>query len=111
MVGFSGDLAGLPIDIRTRLSHHAKFYKRWREFMTGSICHLLTPIANQNDRGGWVAFQLQSPDGQGENLVLVYRLDDGISRKCIPLRELDPEHLYSITNDDAPGKAPLSLSG
>jgi alpha-galactosidase len=111
MFGFSGDLAGLSAEVRARLRSHGEFYKRWREFITGSVGHLLTPIRKLSDREGWVGFQLQSPDGRGASLVLIYRLDDGVARKSFPLRDLDPEHRFVVTSDDAPDQPPIMLSG
>jgi len=108
--GFSGDLAGLSAATRARLRLHAGFYKRWRDFMTGSVAHLLTPVERLTVRSGWVAFQLQAPDGSGPNLVFAYRLDDGASRKCFPLRGLDPQRVYTVTSVDAP-EAAAQFSG
>jgi hypothetical protein len=111
MFGFSGDLAGLPAEVKSRLRHHAGFYKQWRVFLAGSVGHLLTPARILSDREGWAAFQLQSTDGNGRSLVMVYRLDDDVSRRSFPLRDLDPEHRFAVTSDDAAGAPPGILTG
>ena len=111
MFGFSGDLAGLPDEVRARLRHHAGFYKQWRRFLSASVGHLLTPVRKMSDREGWVAFQLQAADGSGTSLVMAYRLDDGAARRSFPLRELDAGHRYAVSSDDAPGEPALMLTG
>jgi alpha-galactosidase len=102
MFGYSGDLAGLSSQIKQRLRQHSEFYKNWREFMTWSICHLLTPVENIKVRNGWVAFQFQQPGEEAPQLIFVYRLDDDSPQKNIPLRNLEPRQAYHITNIDFP---------
>jgi alpha-galactosidase len=109
MLGFSGDLAGLSVKIRARLRHHVEFYRHWRGFLAGSICHLLTPIQGLNDRSGWVAFQMQQPQEKGASLVFVYRLEDGAACKRISLQGLDPERAYQVTTDDKPAGEPYGF--
>lgn len=45
------------------------------------------------------------------NLIFVYRLDNGISRKRIPLQELDLQRLNAVMSDDAPAESVWMLSG
>ena len=111
MYGYSGDLAGLSLKTRRQLRFHGEFYKRWREFISRSICHLLTPIEVLENRSGWIAFQLQSADKQGPKLIFVYRLDDDVSRKKIPLRELNPQHIYRVAGEAGRAVSPRSFSG
>ncbi len=111
MFGYSGDLTGLPIESRQRLRQHNEFYKNWREFLTRSICHLVTPVEGINNRDGWAAFQFQSPERKGLNLVAVYRLDDDRPEKNIPLRELEPRRSYHITENELPKTNIGELSG
>jgi len=95
MLGFSGDLAGLPQEARERLRVHVAFFREWREFIAGSVAHLLTPPCPKEERGGWVALQLQKP-GERSNLLFVYRLDDAADSKRFYPRNLVPEHAYTL---------------
>ncbi len=98
MFGLSGDLAGLTADMKRRLRHHAQFYKQWREFIAGSVAHLLTPPALRGDSAGWVAIQLQRPD-QPVSLLFVYRLDDINTTRAFCLQGLDAAQTYSVIDD------------
>jgi hypothetical protein len=82
------------------------FFKKWRAFIANSVAHLLTPVATKEDRRGWVAFQLQSPDGSGPSLVFAHRLSDVVSGRRFRLCELKREGRYRIVGDDgaAPGE-------
>lgn len=95
MLGFSGDIAGLPKEAQSRLLYHTEFYKKWREFIIGSVGHLLTPVKLKNDHTGWVAIQLTNPQSK-DSLLFVYRLDDSSQEKTFSLRELDADANYSI---------------
>lgn len=97
MFGLSGDLAGLSADARSRVAHWVAFYKEWRDFITGSVAHLLTPIAPRPDRQGWVAFQLQEPAGD-RSLLCAYRLDRTEPRHAFRLRGLDPAREYRVVD-------------
>jgi alpha-galactosidase len=99
--GLSGDLAGLPPGVRSRLRQHIQFFKTWREFIAASLAHLLTPVSGVDDRRGWVAFQLQKPDQSSPSLLFVYRLNDGASSRFIRLRGLDPDQAYQINAGDS----------
>lgn len=94
--GFSGDIAGLPKEAKDRLFYHTEFYKKWREFITGSVAHLLTPVKLKHDHSGWAAIQLSNPQRK-ESLLCVYRLDDASEEKTFCLYGLEPETRYSIT--------------
>lgn len=110
MPGFSGDIASLPDDAKKRIAEHMIFYKKWREFITASIAHLLTPVKLKSDHLGWAAIQLQQP-GRSENLLFVYRLDDALNEKRFQLLGLDPEQTYSILNPDKDGEEAKKLTG
>ena len=99
MLGLSGDLAGLPAQAQQRMRHHVAFYKQWREFIAGSVAHLLTPPAGRKDRAGWAAIQLQHPAHESA-LVFVYRLDDVSAVRSIHLRDLNPERAYTVIDDE-----------
>jgi alpha-galactosidase len=111
MLGFSGDLASLTPDQRARLRQHIAFYKTWRAWMTGAVCHLLTPNVNLDQPSGWVGFQLQQPGDPSRSMVLVYRLKDGASHRWLPLHGLDEKRQYQITDVDQPARPPETLSG
>ncbi|MFH1006185.1 MAG: glycoside hydrolase family 36 protein [Candidatus Latescibacterota bacterium] len=103
MPGLSGDLAGLPPEALERLAYHIGFYKKWREFLVGSTAHLLTPCRPKEDHTGWVAIQLCHPEKR-EHLLFVYRLDDACGERVFRLRDMDPDTLYAVTEEDAPEK-------
>lgn len=126
MFGLSGDLAGLPDWARERLRHHVAFFKRWRDFIAGSVAHLLTPIRPRTDRQGWVAVQLQEPalrlaqdvalrlvqDIAGDrSLLFAYRLDGADGRCRIRLRGLADDQSYAVTDDDQPAAPPRMATG
>ena len=111
ILGLTGDLAGLPQEVRERLRHHVAFFKTWREFMSASIAHLLTPPRPKEDHAGWAAIQLQEPVRNARSLLFVYRLDDAATEKWFRVQGLDSERTYTVENDDAPGKQPVSLRG
>ncbi|MFC1677731.1 alpha-galactosidase [Planctomycetota bacterium] len=96
MLGFSGDIAGLPKETKERLFYHTEFYKKWREFIVGSTAHLLTPVKLKDDHTGWAAIQLNNPQSK-VSLLCVYRLDDACEEKTFCLRGLEAESKYSIT--------------
>jgi alpha-galactosidase len=110
LFGLSGDIAGLPSEARTRLREHIAFYKQWREFIVGSVAHLLTPPHLKADRAGWAAIQLQHPDEQ-THLLFVYRLDDGIERKAFCLRGLDTDVMYTLSRMGESAISPEPHSG
>ena len=110
MMGFSGDMAGLPKEAKDRLRYHTEFYKKWREFITGSVAHLLTPVKLRDDHAGWAAIQLSSP-GRKEALLFVYRLDDGCEEKTFSLRGLEPETAYAITIEQESSVKAGNLTG
>ena len=96
MLGLSGDLAGLPDDALFRIRAHTRFYARWRTFLTGAVCHLLTPPELQSVRSGWIAFQLQQPR-RSTSLVLVYRLGVSGPMPRLQLQGLDATERYTAT--------------
>ncbi|MEI6564632.1 MAG: alpha-galactosidase [bacterium] len=95
MMGFSGDFAGLTTEQRARVAEVIAFFKRWRRFITGSIGYLLTPPMPNECREGWIAFQLQSPDGD-RSLVFVYRLGGAGVLSGLRLQGLDPKRRYAL---------------
>lgn len=95
MLGFTGDLAGLPPEVRAVLKRAVAFYKKWREYTSGAVCHLLTPPARKEDRTGWLGLQLQHPENPA-NLVFAYRLDEFCGTHHFCLRELPPDQRYEI---------------
>jgi len=110
MLGLSGDLAGLPGPVRKRLYHHVAFFKRWREFIAGSVAHLLTPVAPRSDRQGWAAIQLQEPAGD-RSLLFAYRLGGSIGKQRFRLRGLQGAQLYQLIDDDQPDKSSRVMKG
>jgi alpha-galactosidase len=110
MFGLSGDLAGLPAWARDRLRHHVAFCKQWRGFITGAVAHLASPIRPRTDRQGWVAIQLQEPQGD-RSLLFVYRLDAADGRHRVRLRGLAGDRRYALTDDDQPAAPPRIATG
>jgi alpha-galactosidase len=99
LLGLSGDIASLSPASRERLSQHIAFYKAWREFIAGSVAHLLTPPEPKTDRSGWVAFQLSHPQ-RPQHLLFVYRLDDAAERQTFYPRDLSPALTYTVRDMD-----------
>ena len=108
--GLGGDLAGLPDEARARLREHVAFSKQWRNTMSRSVAHLLTPPMLKTDREGWVAVQLNDPES-GTVFLFVYRLNDGSAAKRFALRELDADATYRLTWHILPGRRPASCKG
>lgn len=99
MLGFSGDLAGLPPDVLADLAGHVKFFKRWRRFIAGSVAELLTPVRPIQDRTGWVAVQLRSPQ-RDRSLVFAYRLEASAGRLLVCPRGLKDDAKYDVAAGD-----------
>jgi len=95
MMGFSGDLAGLPEQVRSRIADYVRFFKRHRRFLAGAVAHLLMPPESLGSRQGWIGFQLQDTTS-ADSLVFVYRL--GVAGAVRPwvLKGLDPRGVYSV---------------
>jgi alpha-galactosidase len=96
MMGFSGDLAGLTDEHRTRIAQAVAFYKTWRKDITGSEAHMLTPPEPIGVRTGWVGVQLRSPAAD-TNLVFVYAVGIAGAPPPMPLYGLCPEQTYRVT--------------
>lgn len=95
MLGFSGDLAGLPGEVRGRITRWVRFFKRHRRFLTGAVAHLLTPPESLAAREGWVGFQFQDA-ASTDSMVFVYRLGvAGVVRPWV-LKDLDLCGVYSV---------------
>ena len=110
MLGFSGDIAGLSEKARGRLRTHIAFFKEWREFIAGSVAHLLTPPCPKEERGGWAALQLRKP-GEGTSLLFVYRLDDATDRRRFCPQALVPGRAYTVSDVDQPPERSFRRSG
>ena len=111
MFALSGDLVSLPAEGRDRLRHHAEFFKTWREFIAGSVAHLLTPVRPREDVRGWMAVQLQNPRKDDKNLVYVYRLEDGNDCQRVRLRGLQRDSKYCLRNDEGVNVGPQYVDG
>ena len=105
MLGFSGDLAGMPATVRKRIAEHVVFFKRWRRFLAKSVAHLLSPPELMTVRDGWVVFQFQDT-ASTDSIVFAYRL--GLTGQADPawcLRGLVPGARYRVKHGiDARGK-------
>ena len=110
MFGLSGDIAGLSEEVKNRIGEHIRFFKKWRKFIAGSVCHLLTPPDLKGDRKSWCALQLQHPV-EGAHLLFVYRLDDALVQKRFYPRALEPNRRYEVRNLDYPKDKPLLRKG
>jgi len=100
-MGLSGDLASLSPAARQRLAEHIAFYKRWRELISRSLGHLLTPPKPKNEHTGWAAIQLQDPL-EGTSLLFAYRLAASSQTQIFRLRGLDAQSLYTVHEADQP---------
>ena len=110
MFGLSGDIAGLSEEVKNRIGEHIRFFKKWRKFIAGSVCHLLTPPDLKGDRKSWCALQLQHPV-EGAHLLFVYRLDDALVQKRFYPRALEPNRRYEVRDLDYPKDKPLLRKG
>jgi alpha-galactosidase len=110
MFGLSGDLAGLPAVAREQLAGHVAFFKVWRDYIAGSVAHLLTPPRPIADRMGWAAIQFTHPT-RSESLVFAYRLDDVNQRKCFPLCSLKPLAQYAVSVTGGAANQEAQISG
>jgi alpha-galactosidase len=95
MLGFSGDLAGLPPEYRAQMAATVARFKQWRQLITRAVGHLLTSPLPLEAREGWVGFQLQDLAGD-RSLVFVYRLGAAGSLSALPLRGLVPAQAYTL---------------
>jgi alpha-galactosidase len=104
MLGFSGDLAGLPEEASGRIAQWVRLFKRHRRFLAGAVAHLLTPPESLAVREGWVGFQLRDA-ASTDSMVFVYRLGvAGVVRPWV-LRDLDPRAVYVVTaGPDGPAR-------
>jgi hypothetical protein len=98
LLGFSGDLAGLPEAMRAALAEQVALYKTWRERLDSARYHLLTPACPRTDRTGWAGIQLEL--GDGRHVVFAYRLRDAAAAKSLVLRALDPARRYRLMDLD-----------
>jgi len=104
MLGFSGDLAGLPGEASGRIARWVRLFKRHRRFLAGAVAHLLTPPESLAAREGWVGFQLQDAAGT-DSLVFIYRLGVAGATRPWRLRNLDPHGDYAVTEGlDGPAR-------
>jgi hypothetical protein len=104
MLGFSGDLAGLPAEASGRIAQWVRFFKRHRRFLTRAVAHLLTPPESLAAREGWVGFQLQDT-ASTDSLVFVCRLGVAGAMRPWVLRDLDPRPVYVVTaGPDGPAR-------
>jgi len=110
VLGFSGDLASLPAEQRTRIGEHVQFYKQWRAFIYHASAHLLTPPEASSVRNGWPAFQFQGPD-LNTSLIFAYRLDPYSDAKILYPRNLLPDANYNVVNPDSANEPAVLLSG
>ena len=95
MLGFSGDLDSLDSENLQLLADGVSFYKRWRRFITGSVCHLLTMPAPLESRVGWIGLQLQAPT-EDTSLVFIYRLGNAGAPPPLRLRGLKAGRRYRL---------------
>ncbi|NQU43932.1 alpha-galactosidase [bacterium] len=109
-LGLTGDLAGLPAAVAERLAEHVQFFKEWREFISGTVAHLLTPASPTSDRNGWLTFQLQTPSDSA-SLLFIYRLGIASPARQWRLRGLRPNMNYTVQRRLTPEAPPVIRSG
>ena len=110
MLGFSGDIAGLPAQTLQRLRAQIEYYKTWRLFIADSKAWMLTPPQRLENRQGWIAIQFQQI-GQTTSLLFVFRLEDISQRYPIRLEGLDPDTDYNVIDRDGQNGLDTPLSG
>jgi hypothetical protein len=103
--GLSGELAGLPEEVKAELRQFAAFVRRWRGFISGAVGYLLTPPRPKGDRTGWAGLQLMDPSS-GESLVFAYRLSDWRARRMLRLSGLDERARYVVRRADWQAEEP-----
>lgn len=108
VMGLSGDLISLAPQQRLRLSQHVAFFKQWRQYLSASVAHLLTPPRPMGDHSGWIALQLAHPQDR-RGVVLAYRLRDSRAKQVFRLRELEPDTLYTL--EPVLGGSPTTARG
>lgn len=97
VMGFTSDIASFSEITRNAIKYYVDCYKRKRNLMLNSVCHLLTPVELITKSSGWIALQLQDNSSK-ESLVLVYhRNDDGETVKFFPLNQLAHDENYKVT--------------
>ena len=110
MLGFSGDIAGLPPEVIERIQRQIGFFKKRRRMIAASVAHLLTPPELIGSRTGWIGFQLQSLSRR-ENLLFVFRLGPAGEPPPWRLRQLDPQRTYSVQAGIFPRSPKSIMSG
>lgn len=95
MFGLSGDLAELEEAHSALIAEAVAFFKSWRRFIINAVAHLLTPPESLEQRLGWVAVQLQAPNG-GVSLVFAYRIGQCGIPPRLHMCGLDPATRYSV---------------
>ena len=95
--GFSGDLAELSPEVRTRIREYIDFYKQNRRDIVDSHCYLLTPPDDKiTDYEKYVVFQMQKKSS-ADSLVFVF--SNGYSRRgarSFAMQNLDPAKKYQV---------------
>lgn len=110
MLGFSGDPAGMPSAVVSRIGEHVAFYKQWRRLIVGAQAHLLTPPEPITSRSGWVATQFQNPE-DATSLLFVYRLGVAPQAPRLALRGLRTDARYAVHRALTDRAEPIVMSG
>ena len=94
---FTGDIAGLPQDVRDLYAKYISFYKENRKFFVNSHVYQLNfRYLPMTDYENYLAFQMQDAD-QDKSLVFVYT--SSLTRReerRFKLFNLDPEKNYTV---------------
>lgn len=110
VLGLGGDFINFTPEEIQRLRWYVDFHKHWRSFIARAVGYLLTPPERIEDRGGWIGFQMQSPD-ESTSVLFIYHLADGCARKRFRLHNLNPAGNYSIRRETPDGSSEQFAGG
>jgi len=84
-----------------RAQANVALYKRLRETLVNADVYHLTPQPDHNSPQGWMAIEYAAPD-RARAVLFAYRLARSEAKQAFPLRGLDPDRTYKISEDGRP---------
>jgi alpha-galactosidase len=109
VAGFGGNLAELPAGAQARVKAAIALYKQNRNFIRGSVAHLLTPLPEGRQPPAWTAIQFLH-DNPGDSLLFAFRLD-AVGMRRLRLRGLNPEAHYAMREMTGADQTAHALAG
>ena len=73
-LSFSGELAALDEDTKKKIQKAVCFTKKYQSLVQNGVTHLLTAVAEMENRNGWSAFFVHD-EMTDRGLLYAYRLD------------------------------------